>query len=220
MKFSLKDLLLATLTFVSILFLSLLCTTFIVSFCPLPSEFSGIGKIIIFMACLFAGSIGLLRLIGVIYPLKEGVFSLDEDRRGTIWKLQGFLYIFNLGLLMNTYLMPINLRGFVYSLLGAKIGRSVMVGGKILEPYLVEIGDYTQLGEDTLVIAHTVERGVVTLGPIKIGNNVTIGVKTVIMPGVEIGDNAIVGAISIVTKNTKILPGETWIGAPAKKIRN
>ena len=120
---------------------------------------------------------------------------------------------------MNTYLIPINLRGLIYSFLGAKIGKSVMVGGKILEPPLVEIGDYTQLGEDSLVTAHTVEKGSVTLGRIRIGNNVTVGVKAVIFPGVEIGDNCIVAAGSIVTKNTRIPVNEIWGGIPAKRIK-
>ena len=94
-----------------------------------------------------------------------------------------------------------------------------MIGGKILEPPLVEMGDYSQLGEDVLLTAHTVERGMVTLGKIRIGRHVTIGVKAVVFPWVEIGDNAIIAAGSVVTKNTKVPMNEVWGGIPARKLK-
>jgi maltose O-acetyltransferase len=53
--------------------------------------------------------------------------------------------------------------------------------------------------------------------PVKIGNNVWVGMNVCILPGVEIGDNAIVGAGSVVTKN--IPPDEIWIGNPARFVK-
>ena len=53
--------------------------------------------------------------------------------------------------------------------------------------------------------------------PVKIGNNVWIGEKSVILPGVCIGDNSIVGASSVVTKN---VPSNSIVaGNPAKIIK-
>lgn len=52
--------------------------------------------------------------------------------------------------------------------------------------------------------------------PIKIGNNVHIGVNAVIMPGVAIGGNCVVGCGAVVTKN--IPSGEIW-GVPARCIK-
>ena len=220
MKISLLDILLASLAFVvtaGIALLALVMTSSaLLGFLPL--EFAGIAKIALFILFLLLSAGLLLRIVRMVCPLKEGVFLLDKNREMIAWKLQGFLYIFNLGLLMNTYLVPINLRSLVYSLLGAKIGRNVMIGGKILEPPLVEIGDFTMLGEDTLITAHTVERDKVELGKIKIGQNVTIGVKAVIMPDVEIGDHSIVAAGAVVKKGTRILCKEIWGGIPARKI--
>ncbi len=51
---------------------------------------------------------------------------------------------------------------------------------------------------------------------VKIGNNVFIGVNSVIMPGVTIGDNSIIGALTLV--NDDIPPGEVYAGIPAKRI--
>lgn len=54
--------------------------------------------------------------------------------------------------------------------------------------------------------------------PIRIGNNVWIGMNSVILPGVSIGDNVIIGAGSIVTKN---LPSNVIaVGNPCKVIKN
>lgn len=52
---------------------------------------------------------------------------------------------------------------------------------------------------------------------VKIGQNVWIGEKSVILPGVTIGENSIVGAGSIVTKN--VPPNCIVCGAPARIIK-
>ena len=221
MKISLLDILLASLALVvtvGITWLLLVITSSTLTGC-LPLEFAGIAKIALFVLLLFLVTGLLLRRVRMICPMKEGSFPLDKSKEGASWKLQGFLYIFNLGLFMNSYLIPVNLRGLLYSFLGARIGKWVMIGGKILEPPLVEIGNYSQLGEDVLLTAHTVERGMVTLGKIRIGRHVTIGVKAVIFPGVEIGDNAIIAAGSVVTKNTAVPMNEVWGGIPARKLK-
>lgn len=56
------------------------------------------------------------------------------------------------------------------------------------------------------------------LGGLEIGNNVFIGIQSIILPGIKIGDNVIVGAGSVVTKD---LPSNaTYAGNPAKEISN
>lgn len=52
---------------------------------------------------------------------------------------------------------------------------------------------------------------------IKIGENVWMGIRTVILPGVIIGEGAIIGACSVVTKN--VPPLAIVGGNPAKVIR-
>lgn len=53
-------------------------------------------------------------------------------------------------------------------------------------------------------------------GKIKIGNNVHIGINSIIMPGVTIGDNVIIGCGSVVTKN--IPSNSVAVGVPARVI--
>lgn len=54
-------------------------------------------------------------------------------------------------------------------------------------------------------------------GPIEIGNDVWIGVNSIIMNGVKIGDGAICGAMSVVTHD--VPPYAVVAGNPAKIIR-
>ncbi|WP_161788469.1 acyltransferase [Desulfonatronum thiodismutans] len=143
---------------------------------------------------------------------------LNTDRQSLVWKLMGYVYVTHLWPLINANLVPVNLRGPAFSLLGAKIGKSVMVGGKILDPSLVEIGDYSMLGEDCLLTSHAVEGDRVDLGMIVVGRNVTVGVKAVVLPDVHIGDNAIVAAGAVVKKGSRIGAGEIWGGVPARRI--
>lgn len=52
---------------------------------------------------------------------------------------------------------------------------------------------------------------------VKVGNDVWIGVRTMVMGGVTIGDGAVIGAGSIVTKD--VPPYAVVVGVPAKVIR-
>lgn len=52
--------------------------------------------------------------------------------------------------------------------------------------------------------------------PVRIGNNVWIGMNCIVMRGVTIGDNVVIGAGSVVTKN--IPAGVTAAGCPCKVI--
>lgn len=53
--------------------------------------------------------------------------------------------------------------------------------------------------------------------PVKIGNNVLIGAKAIIMPGVTIGNNVVIGTNSVVTKN--VPSNSIYGGIPAKLIK-
>ncbi|GLS89030.1 hypothetical protein GCM10007916_00970 [Psychromonas marina] len=52
--------------------------------------------------------------------------------------------------------------------------------------------------------------------PIKIGNNVFIGVGCIVLPGIEIADRCVIAAGSVVTKS--ISQSGVYAGNPAKKI--
>lgn len=96
------------------------------------------------------------------------------------------------------------------------------------EPYLVELGDNVRITSGCKLITH--DGGVWVLrnlkklenadlfGKIKIGNNVHIGMNSIIMPNVNIGENCIIGCGAIVTKD--IPNNSVAVGVPARVIEN
>lgn len=97
-----------------------------------------------------------------------------------------------------------SLRPLLHKIRGAKIGKGVFIGDQVyLEneyPECIEIGEHSQIGIRSILIAHF--RG---NGRIIIGRNVWIGPNCVISTSVNktlnIGDNAIIGAGSVITSD-------------------
>ncbi len=121
-------------------------------------------------------------------------------------------------------------RAELYKSLGVGMGSQCSILGAVSfgsEPYLIELGDHVRIASGTHFVTHDggahVLRGMGLLpnaeafGKIKIGNNVFIGISTIIMPGVNIGDNVVIGAGSIVTKD---IPSNcVAAGVPARVIK-
>lgn len=92
-------------------------------------------------------------------------------------------------------------------------------------PSLIEIGDdviFTRgvsiltHGYDWFVLRNMYHEILASSGRVKIGNNVFLGSKCIILKGITIGDNVIIGAGSVVTKN---IPSNcVAVGNPAKVI--
>lgn len=114
---------------------------------------------------------------------------------------------------------------------GVKIGenceiyRNVSFGS---EPYLIEIGNHVRITSGVKLITH--DGGVWVLrelkeeykdidifGKIKIGNNVHIGIDSIIMPGVTIGNNVIIGCKSVITRD--IPDNCVVVGIPGRPIK-
>lgn len=94
------------------------------------------------------------------------------------------------------------------------------------EPYLIKIGNHVTVTAGVRFINHDGgvwvfrerEPDIEVFGTIEIGNNVFIGMDTLILPGVKIGDNCVIGAGSIVTRS--IDPNSVALGAPAKRLKS
>jgi hypothetical protein len=87
----------------------------------------------------------------------------------------------------------------------------------------IEIGENSLIGAECLIFDsnfHEVPLGegkAVETAAIKIGRNVFIGTRSLILPGVQIGDGAVIGAGSVVTSS--ISARTLAAGNPARKIK-
>ncbi len=110
--------------------------------------------------------------------------------------------------------------------LGVKVG----VGCRIFnfsfgsEPFLVEIGDRVTITSGVRMLTHDGATWLIRdekgrryhFANVKIGNDVFVGIDSIIMPGVQIGNNVIIAAGSVVTKS---IPSNSIVaGNPAKII--
>jgi acetyltransferase-like isoleucine patch superfamily enzyme len=94
------------------------------------------------------------------------------------------------------------------------------------EPFLISIGNHCTITSGVVFITHDGSTWLhrdkkgrrYYYAPIEVGNDVFIGINSIIMPGVKIEDKVIVAAGSVVTKS---VPSGVVIGGnPAKIIGN
>jgi acetyltransferase-like isoleucine patch superfamily enzyme len=102
---------------------------------------------------------------------------------------------------------------------GARLGKRVYVNSLSVSDYnLIECGNDVVIGGAVHLSGHTVEAGVVKTARVRLGNNVTIGLGSVIEIGVEIGSDSQVGALSFVPKYTTLKGGLVYAGTPARPL--
>jgi acetyltransferase-like isoleucine patch superfamily enzyme len=97
--------------------------------------------------------------------------------------------------------------------LGAKLDTC---SGKII------IGDRCEITHGCIILAHDaiakrIDRNRQGIGTVRLGNDVFLGVNSVVLQNVTIGDNSIIGAGSVVTQD--VPPNVVVAGNPAKIIR-
>jgi acetyltransferase-like isoleucine patch superfamily enzyme len=110
--------------------------------------------------------------------------------------------------------------------------KNIQIGNN--SPIGLNTGCYIQ-GKGGIVIGHNLRMGPnvglisanhstddydiwIDVGPIEIGNNVWIGMNSVVMPGVKVGNNVIIGANSTVTNN--IPDNSIALGSPCKVVKS
>ena len=105
---------------------------------------------------------------------------------------------------------------------GLKVGDNFkLTANNVIDPshcWHIEIGNNVILAPGVHILAHDASTGLflgyTKIGNVKIGNNVFIGAKSVVLMGVTIGDNVIIGAGSIVSHD--IPSNSVAYGNPAR----
>src|SRR5262249_40580951 len=99
------------------------------------------------------------------------------------------------------------------------IGANAWIG-MIADPDITFIGPDVIIGDDCLIIAHSMTRNleghiIYQSAPIELGARCTIGGASRIELGASVGADAVVEPCSHVAPFTRIPPGEIWGGNPA-----
>lgn len=147
----------------------------------------------------------------VIGRFRVGEFPLWGFYYFRWWLVKTVLSVVPTRYLTGTPVFNIYLR-----LLGAKIGKNVYIGtNRCLAADLLTIGDDTHIGAETALASCTVERGLLKIEPIAIGQRCFIGGRCVLGPGSRMGDDAWLGDLSLVRAHGVIMPGKRRSGSPA-----
>lgn len=112
-------------------------------------------------------------------------------------------------------------KNFLYRSLGMKVGRDAAFGlmamVDVFWPELIEVGENSIIGYNTVLLAHEFLLHEYRIGPVVVGRNVMIGANCTVLPGVVIGDGAVVAAHSLV--NRDVPPGAVVGGVPARPLQ-
>lgn len=110
---------------------------------------------------------------------------------------------------------------------GISLGANSNLGIRCRVRGPLEIGDNVMMGPDVEILtnAHNIDRTDIEMifqgdqqpRGVHIGNDVWIGMRSIIMPGVTIGQGSVIGAGSVVTKD--VPPYCIVAGVPAKVIK-
>lgn len=104
---------------------------------------------------------------------------------------------------------------FYLRLNGARIGRRVFVNTTAISDHnLLEFGDDVVIGADVHISGHTVERGALTTGRVRLGRKVTVGVGSIVAIGASVGDHTEIGAMSLVPKHSTLQAETVYAGIP------
>lgn len=163
-------------------------------------------------------------------PAKEVLqyYHLDNFF-GIIWYSIKFLWRFFLDKLI--FITPIkSWRTVMHRWRGVKIGKGVYIGHEVIFDRVftdhICIGDYSAIGDRTIITAHanipsdTILKKIYprSIKHTTIGKGVWIMPNVTVIPGVTIGDESVIATGSVVTKD---VPPRTLVaGVPAKVVKN
>lgn len=142
------------------------------------------------------------------------VVSVESVRTGLYNLLLLVAASFYLAMLKSSYFNQLFYRG-----MGAKIGKGTIIAThRLWDCDLIEIGENCIIGGNSSISAHYAQGQRARLRKVRIGNSVTIGANTSVMPGVVIDENVIVGANSLVPMGMHLASGGIYVGVPVERV--
>jgi len=172
--------------------------------------------------CFFLAGLSLLLVVAAynrvlptrVRPFKGGYYSIHA----VPWFLHnGLFYLVRFTFLPFVTLTPFGI--WFLKAMGMKIGRHAFINTEyISDPQLISLGDDVALGGSVRIFAHYGGGGNLVIAPVSIGARATIGLAATVMGDVQVGAGATVLPHSVLLPGSRVGPGETWGGVPARPI--
>jgi len=146
--------------------------------------------------------------------LKAGRFRLWGVTYFRWWLANRFCELPHVYLLAGTPWMTIYLRA-----LGARIGRNVIIETITLgAPELLTVGDGVSIGTFVNIENARVETGMLAIGPVHLREDSLVDSYSVLENDTRLGERARLCGQSSLSAGREIPDGETWDGAPARRV--
>lgn len=181
-------------------------------------DYRAIANVIACSILFFWVSVAVHRLFLGISPLRPGDVA-EKSGQEFVYHVYILFYLLVFYPVLRSGIPPAPMMRLLYQALGARLGSNTYSQGLIHDPIFVTIGANSTVGQSALIIPHQIEGSKLAHLPIVIGDHVTVGANSVILPGVRIGNHATVATGAVVPKGTVIGDHEVWGGVPARKIR-
>lgn len=103
--------------------------------------------------------------------------------------------------------------------MGMTIGKRAFINTEFIsDPCMITLGDDVVIGGSVHLFAHFGGGGHLVIEPIFIDDGATVGQKATVMGDVRIGAGAKILPHSVLLPGSRVGPGETWAGVPARPI--
>ncbi len=172
------------------------------------------GNLFLFFIVVSLFSAGIFRLLNYFHPPREGVFF----RGSKDWKYMHRRFWTAYFPIWLARALPLPWVDIVcYNLLGARIGKKVVIYEGYIDPLYVEIGDFTMTSLNTFIFSHLIYHDKVLIRKVKIGKYCIVGPQSIISPGTIMENEAILGANSYTWIGQRLKGNLIHVGTPVKK---
>lgn len=180
----------------------------------LPFNFFLLIYILQLSAILF--SLLALTVVKLIFPPKQGAFSRDiHDKNYFYWNIRNITKKWALFVTASNPFPWLKNR-FTLRFFGVKIGKNALCDTCWIFSEFIEVGANVIIGMGSNLLSFGIEQDNFFLKKIKVGDNVIIGAKCVLLPGTIIKKGAKLSAHSYTTYDHILEEDSIYSGHPAK----
>lgn len=217
MKTTFKDFLYCSLILTAIFIFSIITTGTVSHFFTrqLFSDYFVIIDLFIFLLSFGTGSSIIALSMLKLWPFEPGTYEMNSPEFAR-WKL--FTVTVEFGKKSLSPFTTVFARPLIEKMFGAKIGKHTAIGGTLVDGHMITLEDEAIVGERSIVAAHYITNGKLTLKPAILRRGAIVGGGAIVMSS-EVGAGSVIVPTSLVMPDNNIPPGELWGGFPARRIR-